>query len=148
MLYLQNLSPTKALLKLDFRNAFNSIRRDKMLRPMQECVPRLLQFVNSAYSSPSTLFWADKTIQLADGVQQGDPLGPLLFCLTIHHLGPQMNSELGDLGQHGGLQARFEGPVERVGAEIGLQLNGEKTEIICHSHDIKDPSCFLSQGHA
>lgn len=28
------------------------------------------------------------------GVQQGDPLGPLLFCLCIHHMGSQRQSEL------------------------------------------------------
>lgn len=41
-------------------------------------------FVHSAYTSPSTLFWKDMAIQSAEGVQQGGPLGPLLFCLTIH----------------------------------------------------------------
>ena len=39
--------------------------------------PSLFPLVHSAYSSPSTLFWGDKTIQSAEGVQQGDPLGPL-----------------------------------------------------------------------
>ena len=27
-----------------------------------------------------------ETIQSKEGVQQGDPLGPLLFCLTVHKL--------------------------------------------------------------
>ena len=30
----------------------------------------------------------------AEGIQQGDPLGPLLFCLTIHSLVSELMSEL------------------------------------------------------
>ena len=93
-LYLRDIEPSKAVLKLDFKNAFNTIRRDKMLEAVQKLAPGLFSFVHSAYSSPSTLFWADNTLQSAEGVQQGDPLGPLLFCLTIHELGSQLESEL------------------------------------------------------
>ena len=88
-LYLNNLNPGKAVLKLDFKNALNSIRRDKMLEAVMESAPLLHPFVHSAYSSPSSLFWSDKTIQSA-GVQQGDPLGPFLYCLTIHGIVTQL----------------------------------------------------------
>ena len=93
-LYLRNLHPNNALLKLDFRNAFNSIRRDKMLEALRRLAPCLISFVYFAYSSPSSLFWGDKIIKSSEGVQQGDPLGPLLFCLTIHRLCSQLKSEL------------------------------------------------------
>ena len=36
----------------------------------------------------------DRTLQSAEGVQQGDPLGPLLFCLSIQHIVTQLESEL------------------------------------------------------
>ena len=85
-LYLHDTSPGTALLKLDFSNAFNFIRRDKVLEAVLEHAPELHPFVHSVYSSPSSLFWGDKTIQSAEGVQQGDPLGPLLFCLGIHRM--------------------------------------------------------------
>ena len=64
-----------------------------MLIKVRELAPRLFCFVHSAYSSPSTLFWEDKTIHSAEGVQQGDPLGTFLFCLTIQQLKPQLTSE-------------------------------------------------------
>ena len=35
-LYLSNLPPDHVLLKLDFKNAFNSVRRDKMLEAAKE----------------------------------------------------------------------------------------------------------------
>ena len=80
------------LLKLDFENAFNTVRRDKMLIAVKEVVPMLLPFVHSAYSTSSTLFWGNKILESAEGVQQGDPLGPLLFCLVIHQLLTQLRS--------------------------------------------------------
>ena len=72
-LYLRDINPGKAVLKLDFQNAFNSIYRDRMLDAVLEHAPTLYPFVHSAYSSPSSLFWSDATIQSAEGVQQGDP---------------------------------------------------------------------------
>ena len=44
-LYLQSLDTSKALLKLDFRYAFNSIRRNQMLMKVLELAPRLFRFV-------------------------------------------------------------------------------------------------------
>ena len=124
-IYLQSLD-TLALRKLDFRNAFNSILRDWVLKVL-ELAPRLFRFVHSAYSSPSTLFWEDKTIQSAEGVQQGDPLGPLLFCLTIQQLKPQLTSEfqvfyLDDSPLVGSIEDLKHDlqVVKKVGQEIGL----------------------------
>lgn len=82
ILYINNLGSNKAVLKLDFINAFNSIRRDKMLNAVKLLAPSIYPFVHSAYSSSSSYFWGDKIIPSAEGVQQGDPIGPLLFCLT------------------------------------------------------------------
>ena len=135
-LYIKNLGD-KCVLKLDFKNAFNSVRRDKMLEAVQSFAPSLFPFVHSVYSSPSKLFWEDKIIESAEGVQQGDPLGPLLFCLTIHQLCSRMKSELSlfylDDGTLGGKVEDVLHDldlVEREGAELGLILNHQKSEII------------------
>ena len=82
--YLNHLPPEKAVLKVDFENAFNSIRRDKILLAVQKHIPDLLPFVNSAYSSPSILQWDNIQLASTEGIQQGDPIGPLLFCITMH----------------------------------------------------------------
>ena len=92
--YLSSLQPDHVVVKLDFRNAFNSVHRDSMLRAVQDLAPEVYPFVHSVYSSPSSLFWADQSLLSAEGVQQGDPLGPLLFCLALHGYGVQLSSEL------------------------------------------------------
>ena len=74
--FLQNLLDGSAMVKLDFRNAFNSIRRDRMLEAVRDLAPTIYQLVHSAYSSSSCLVWGEHTIQSAEGVQQGDPLVP------------------------------------------------------------------------
>ena len=70
------------LLKLDFRNAFAGIRYWKRFEIWHLRSARYI--VHSVYSSPSSLLWGDKTIDSAEGVEQGDSLCPLLFCLTLH----------------------------------------------------------------
>ena len=136
--YITNLRPEDVLVKLDFRNAFNSIRRDKMLEAVQTLAPEIYPFVHSVYSSESTLLWGDKSIQSSEGVQQGDPLGPLLFCLAIHHHGTQLSSEfcvmyLDDITLGGSPEAvQHDLEIIESMEDIGLSLNNQKSEIICN----------------
>ena len=58
--YLQDLSDCHLLLKMDFRNAFNSLRWSKMPLAVCERVPQLFSLVHSVYSAPSSLFIQDK----------------------------------------------------------------------------------------
>ena len=45
--------------------------------------------------APSFSFYNDSIIlSQEEGVQQGDPLGPLLFCLTTHSIVASLSSEL------------------------------------------------------
>ena len=55
-LYLNNLDSASSVVKLDFKNAYNSIRRDKMMLVVLELCPALFHFVHSVYSTPSSLF--------------------------------------------------------------------------------------------
>ena len=137
-IFLQNLQPGHLILKLDFRNAFNCLRRDKMIKAVGKLVPELLPLVLSAYSSPSSLFYGENIILSSEGVQQGDPLGPLLFCLAIHDMVQQLCSELNvfylDDGTLGGTLddvLQDLSTVQRAARELGLQLNCKKSEMIC-----------------
>ena len=137
-IFLHNLRPRHLILKLDFRNAFNCLRRDKMIAAVEQLAPELLPLVTCAYSTPSFLFFGEDIIPFSEGVQQGDPLDPLPFCLAIHNLVQQLQSEFnvfflddGTLGSS--LEEVLEdfNTVERMAGELGLQPNRDKSEVIC-----------------
>ena len=144
-LYLHNAPPDRSPIKLDFQNAFNSLRRDKMLEAVREAVPELYPFVHSAYEKPSSLFYGDLSLHSAEGIQQGDPLGPLLFCLTIHPICLRLRSEFKvfylDDGTLGGTTSEVLADfhlVEALGASVGLQLNHTKCELISKNPSASD----------
>ena len=64
-----------------------------MLQAVKKMAPDLLPFVSSTYYAPSLLYLGDNTLESAEGVQQGDSLGPQLFCLSTHHLTIQLASD-------------------------------------------------------
>ena len=69
-------------------------------------------------------------VSSAEGIQQGDPLGPMLFCLGIHNLVSSLSSEFTvfylDDGTIGGSFEDFESDllkIENQGKALGLFLN-------------------------
>ena len=80
-------------LKMDFKNAFNSLKRDKMLDTVFRKRRRIYNYTHSAYSETYHLFFGDKVIQSQEGCQQGDPEGPALFSDTIQDLVNQRVSQ-------------------------------------------------------
>ncbi|KAL0205605.1 hypothetical protein P9112_000912 [Eukaryota sp. TZLM1-RC] len=69
---------------LDFSNAFNSLSRRSIHGALLQYMPELMPYFQSTYSTYSNLHFGDCILSSSSGVKQGDPLGPLLFCLTIH----------------------------------------------------------------
>jgi len=127
------------MVKLDFANAFNSLHRSDMLLSVRDRLPELYAFCLSSYSQPSFLYFGSHVILSQEGPQQGDPLGPLLFCSTIHPLISSLSSDL-TLGYLDDLT--LAGPESVVAADIqqvmaerskmGLCLNPSKCEVISH----------------
>ncbi|KAL0205851.1 hypothetical protein P9112_001158 [Eukaryota sp. TZLM1-RC] len=60
------------IFNLDFKNAFNSVKRDYLV-------------------------FDSFTLESSSGVKQGDPLGPLLFCLAIHNIIKMTQQDFPDL---------------------------------------------------
>ena len=136
--FLHNIQPGHLSLKVDFCNAFNSIRRDKMLSAVLQYAPSIFPLIHSPYSQPTSLFFGNDIIDSAEGVQQGDPLGPLLFSLTIHELVCSLKSTFRlfylDDGTLGGQREDIVQDLhtlEGASDHLGLVLNHSKSEVIC-----------------
>ena len=92
--YVTHLDSDTSVVKLDFRNAFNTVRRDAIMEAVSASVPEIYNYVHASYATSSNLSFGDHIIPSDEGVQQGDPLGPLLFCITIHPLLSSCAAEL------------------------------------------------------
>lgn len=138
--FVENFNPNDVLVKLDFSNAFNTLHRDAMLQSVSNELPEVYRFCHSAYSRETILQFGNKSVISAEGVQQGDPIGPLLFCLTLHPILNSLSSPLkigylDDLTL-GGSRSSVNKDVLTVmnsGSSIGLFLNEAKCEIISHA---------------
>src|SRR6218665_38696 len=92
--FASSMGPDQVLVKLDFANAFNTLRRDVMLKSVLDIIPELYPFVLQAYSTPSVLKFGDMLLSSQMGPQQGDPLGPLLFSLPLQPVLHSLESAL------------------------------------------------------
>ena len=117
------------LLKINFTNAFNSIRRDKAIKAVHEHVPNLFNYSCSSYGLTSFLAmeitWCHQT------------LWDLLFCLTIlpiiKCLSLPLNMWYLDDGTLGGTPAQVLAAyriIQSEGIQRGLQVNPEKCEVV------------------
>ena len=81
---LKKNNPDCLVVNIDIENAFGSISREAILKEVLENHADLAPLVFYTYSSRSLLIWCDKVFYSTQGVQQGDPIGGLLFCIGLH----------------------------------------------------------------
>jgi len=110
-----------------------------MLLSAYNRVTELYAHCRSAYSQSSCLYFGPYIVLTEEDGQQGDPIGPLLFCNTIHPMLSYLEASL-KLGylddvNLGGTVKTVALDVEeiiRAGSEIGLSLNVSKYGLIAH----------------
>jgi len=74
------------MVKLDFSNAFNCLHRRDMLLAVQRNLPDIYAYCYAVYAHPTQLFHGQYLVMSEEGPQQGVPVGPLLFSMTIELL--------------------------------------------------------------
>ena len=129
-------SSQQVLVKIDVQNAFNCVRRDKLLEQIRVRCPEIYCLAWQSYHSPTPLYIGETSIESCSGVQQGDPLGPLAFALAIDGCARPVQSPLNLWYLDDGTIA---GPADMVAqdlsrlctalADIGLTLNQQKCEV-------------------
>jgi Reverse transcriptase (RNA-dependent DNA polymerase) len=91
------ISDDEIMVKPDLSNAFNCLRRDIMLKIVAEELPFIYRFSYLAYGNGTigpTLGFGNEIICSPEGVQQGDPQGPLLFYVTVQPLLRSLSSQM------------------------------------------------------
>jgi hypothetical protein len=129
------------LLKIDFRNAFNEVSRERFLEQVSLHFPGLYDWAWWCYGRPSRLVFGEREVFSSSGVQQGDPLGPFFFCLALKLLVDRLKEELPDLevnvwflddgclvGSPRDLRLALE-LIGDYGKDLGLHLNLGKCEL-------------------
>ena len=129
------------ILMVDFENAFNSLDRTHILTAIRDRLPGLVAFSDLSYSQHSNLIYESSIINSEHGVQQGDPLGPLLFAATLHSLVEKIAKDVPDLslnawylddgicaGKESSLLSALE-IISCYGKELGLNIKLGKCEL-------------------
>ena len=137
----RHIGQDKVVLKIDFSNAFNTVCRNTLLNQTRAHLPKLSRFVEWCYVYPSSLVYGEVVVQSQSGVQQGDPLGPLLFSLVVKGLTETVRDLPGvdlsvwylDDGTLMGSPAAVAKAFEVLKSEslkLGLSVNSSKCELI------------------
>ncbi|KAL0226517.1 hypothetical protein P9112_013841 [Eukaryota sp. TZLM1-RC] len=131
-------------MSLDFSNASNSLSRYSIHGALLQYMPELMPYFKSSYSTNSNLHFGNSILKSSSGVKQGDPLGPLLFCLVIHPILLQiqemfpslkMIAYMDDVVLIGDLKIVREatGCFKELFNKIGLQFNFLKCVLLSNS---------------
>ena len=135
-----------------YNNNDNMVSRQAVLDECANFFPELLPWVSWCYGSRSLLWHPMGRVSSQSGVQQGDPLGPMLFALVLHKLVTSIEADDdclhlileawylddGVLAGERSAVIRALHLVEELGSHLGLHINFSKCELFSRNGN----SCF------
>jgi len=141
--------PDWGLAQIDIANAFNSIHREPIMNFIKQHLPTMCGWVEWMLTAPANLYCRGDKFCCTTGVQQGDPLGPLLFSAGIHAVISSCNSHFPEVWGCWYLDdGSLVGPLEALERlvtfllsrleEIGLKINFSK----CHLLTVGEVTLF------
>ena len=117
-----------------------TLDRNAVLSVTQKHFPALARWATWCYCRPTRLQFAEWVVDSCTGVQQGDPLGPLLFAAALQPLAQDLRAAGLDVAVHYLDDGVLAGDVPAVSAalrlvetqaaSIGLHLNLAKSELV------------------
>eukprot|EP00731_Ephydatia_muelleri_P017587 Em0010g685a len=147
-----------AVVKVDMRNAFNLVSRQVVLDECALHFPELLPWATWCYAAHPLLWHPMGRIFSETGVQQGDPLGPLLFALVlqkilnaidadddcIHILYQAWYLDDGTLAGKKSAILRALSLLDSIGPSLGIFINMSKCELFCKGDTSEFPPSMKS----
>mgnify|MGYP003460779833 FL=1 len=147
-----------AVVKVDMRNAFNLVSRQAILDECAFHFPELLPWATWCYAAHPLLWHPMGRIFSETGVQQGDPLGPLLFALVlqkilnaidadddcIHILYQAWYLDDGTLAGKKSAILRALSLLDSIGPSFGIFINMSKCELFCKGDTSEFPPSMKS----
>ena len=145
------------VLKIDMKNAFNLVSRQALLSECAKHFPELFPWVSWCYGQHPLLWHSLGCLTSESGVQQGDPLGLLLFSLVLNILVKAISTTCSNLLNHAWYMddGVLAGPratlcraitlLQSEGPALGIHINMSKCEVFSsHSLDLYPPGMISS----
>mgnify|MGYP000193649203 FL=1 len=139
----ESIDPETTVALFDFQNAFCEIKRQWFFDELFKLCPEISSWVEWIYGCSALMFTGEDINYSHIGVQQGDPLGPILFCLVLALLLIELSKSYQQQGLlvpqvaflddltliYPSVQEGIEGikKVTILGKKYGLLLNTNKT---------------------
>ena len=147
-----------AVVKVDMRNAFNMVSRQAILDECALHFPELLPWATWCYAAHPLLWHPMGRIFSETGVQQGDPLGPLLFALVLQKILNAIDADDdciyilyqawylddGTLAGKKSAILRALSLLDSIGPSLGIFINMSKCELFCKGDTSQFPPSMKS----